>query len=144
MWCKASTPDPRSPTQNNSAEIADATTSPGRSEKTTRDVTFKAAKRGRSSCQTFEGLGVFQCVEIKCWTIQLLYGLKLPSFRCMDKIHGICNYILDCDLVCWSFLVHCWYLVHCFVSMPAGLPSGIFWKTALLSLHLISEVPPQT
>ena len=70
------------------------------------EVTFKAAKRGRSSCQTFEGLVVFQCVEIKCWTIQLLYGLKLPSFRCLDKIHGICNYILDCDLVCWSFLVH--------------------------------------
>ena len=90
--------------QNNSADAT--TTSPGRSEKTTRDVTFKAAKRGRSSCQTFEGLGVFQCVEIKCWTIQLLYGLKLPSFRCLDKIHGICNYILDCDLVCWSFLVH--------------------------------------
>ena len=82
------------------------------------EVTFKAAKRGRSSCQTFEGLVVFQCVEIKCWTIQLLYGLKLPSFRCLDKIHGICNYILDCDLVCWSFLVHCWYLDTCQLSFP--------------------------
>ena len=97
------------------------------------EVTFKAAKRGRSSCQTFEGLVVFQCVEIKCWTIQLLYGLKLPSFRCLDKIHGICNYILDCDLVCWSFLVQWSSSRH---QRSAHCPTdGIFWKTALLSLH---------
>ena len=75
-------------------------------KKTTRGVTFKADKRGRCSCQTFERLVDFLCVEIKWWTIQLLYGSKLTSIRYLDKIHGICNYILDCDLVCWSFLVH--------------------------------------